>query len=61
MCTCRWVNSYFFNIGKKLLAAHIGSNVIVAGSAIFGASDPEGVIAVLKASVEKALHGKAAA
>lgn len=32
-----------------------GSNVIVAGTAIFGASDPEGVIAQLKYTVNNAL------
>jgi hypothetical protein len=31
-----------------------GSNVIVAGTAIFNAQDPEKVIATLKASVETA-------
>jgi ribulose-phosphate 3-epimerase len=31
-----------------------GSNVIVAGTAIFGADDPEKVIATLKARVEAA-------
>lgn len=30
----------------------VGSNVIVAGTAIFGASEPENVIALLKAKVE---------
>ncbi|KIY63514.1 Ribulose-phosphate 3-epimerase [Cylindrobasidium torrendii FP15055 ss-10] len=34
--------------------AHAGSNVIVAGTAIFGASDPENVITVLKATVNSA-------
>ncbi|KAF8507580.1 Ribulose-phosphate 3-epimerase [Hysterangium stoloniferum] len=34
--------------------AHAGSNVIVAGTAIFGSSDPEQVIATLKASVNAA-------
>ncbi|KAF7436707.1 RIBULOSE-phosphate 3-epimerase [Pleurotus ostreatus] len=34
--------------------ADAGSNVIVAGTAIFGAQDPEGVIATLKATVNKA-------
>ena len=32
----------------------IGSNVIVAGTAIFGASDPIGVISTLKATVNAA-------
>ncbi|PBK77450.1 ribulose-5-phosphate 3-epimerase [Armillaria solidipes] len=36
------------------VCAHAGSNVIVAGTAIFGASDPEGVIAQLKAAVNTA-------
>ncbi|KAJ8702473.1 RIBULOSE-phosphate 3-epimerase, variant 2 [Pleurotus ostreatus] len=34
--------------------ADAGSNVIVAGTAIFGAQDPEGVIATLKATVNQA-------
>ncbi|KAK0456697.1 ribulose-5-phosphate 3-epimerase [Armillaria borealis] len=36
------------------VCAHAGHNVIVAGTAIFGASDPEGVIAQLKATVNTA-------
>jgi len=35
------------------LCAHAGSNVIVAGTAIFGAQRPEEVIAALKSSVDK--------
>lgn len=34
-------------------AAEAGANVIVAGSAVFGAKDPAGVINVLRESVEK--------
>lgn len=34
-------------------AAEAGANVIVAGSAVFGAKDPSGVIKVLRAAVEK--------
>lgn len=34
-------------------AADAGANVIVAGSAVFGAKDPAAVIKVLKESVEK--------
>ncbi|KAF8328226.1 Ribulose-phosphate 3-epimerase [Cantharellus anzutake] len=34
--------------------AHAGSNVIVAGTAVFGAEDPEKVIATLRASVNAA-------
>ena len=34
--------------------SHPGSNVIVAGTAIFGAADPNGVIATLKATVNAA-------
>lgn len=34
-------------------AADAGANVIVAGSAVFGAKDPAGVIQVLRDSVEK--------
>ena len=34
-------------------AAEAGANVIVAGSAVFGAKDPAGVIEVLRESVEK--------
>ena len=33
-------------------AAEAGANVIVAGSAIFGAKDPAGVIQVLRESVD---------
>ena len=43
-----------------------GSNVIVAGTAIFGANEPEQVIAILKSTVDEAqarvsadpLHGR---
>jgi pentose-5-phosphate-3-epimerase len=35
-------------------SAYTGSNVIVAGTAIFGATNPEEVIATLKSSVDKA-------
>lgn len=38
-------------------AAEAGANVIVAGSAVFGAKDPADVIAVLKEAVE-ARRGK---
>ncbi|CAG7851614.1 Ribulose-phosphate 3-epimerase; AltName: Full=Pentose-5-phosphate 3-epimerase; Short=PPE; AltName: Full=RPE [Serendipita indica DSM 11827] len=43
-------------VGPKTVdvCANAGSNVIVAGTAIFGAEDPEGVIQQLKASVETA-------
>ena len=34
-------------------AAEAGANVIVAGSAVFSAKDPAGVIKVLRDSVEK--------
>ena len=34
-------------------AAEAGANVIVAGSAIFGAKDPADVISKLRAAVEK--------
>jgi ribulose-phosphate 3-epimerase len=34
-------------------AAGAGANVIVAGSAVFGAKDPAGVIKVLREAVEK--------
>ncbi|KAI1504454.1 ribulose-phosphate 3-epimerase [Biscogniauxia marginata] len=34
-------------------AADAGANVIVAGSAVFGAQDPAGVIAMLRATVQK--------
>ena len=34
-------------------AADAGANVIVAGSAVFGAKDPTAVITVLRESVEK--------
>ena len=35
-------------------AADAGANVIVAGSAVFGAADPSGVIALLRETVNKA-------
>jgi len=38
-----------------LISLPAGSNVIVAGTAIFGASDPEQVIATLKSTVTTAL------
>lgn len=34
-------------------AADAGANVIVAGSSVFGAKDPAGVIALLREAVEK--------
>lgn len=34
-------------------AADAGANVIVAGSAVFGAKDPAGVITLLRESVDK--------
>ena len=37
-------------------AADAGANVIVAGSAVFGAKDPAGVIRLLQDSVEKRRH-----
>ena len=41
--------------------AHTGSNVIVAGTAIFGAGDPNGVIQTLKSKVNAAQEKIAAA
>ena len=35
-------------------AADAGANVIVAGSAVFGAKDPKEVVSVLRETVEKA-------
>lgn len=35
-------------------AAEAGANVIVAGSAVFGAKDPKEVVSVLRETVEKA-------
>jgi ribulose-phosphate 3-epimerase len=40
-------------IGTIEEAAEAGANVIVAGSAVFGAKDPAEVIAVLREAVEK--------
>ena len=42
------LNNAFTKVGD------VGSNVIVAGTAIFGADDPEKVIATLKARVDAA-------
>jgi len=39
-------------------AAEAGANVIVAGSAVFGAKDPGHVIQVLRDAVEKRRAGK---
>lgn len=39
-------------------AAEAGANVIVAGSAVFGAKDPGHVIQVLREAVEKRRAGK---
>jgi len=39
-------------------AADAGANVIVAGSAVFGAKDPGHVISVLREAVEKRRGGK---
>lgn len=39
-------------------AADAGANVIVAGSAVFGAKDPGHVIQVLREAVEKRRAGK---
>ena len=39
-------------------AADAGANVIVAGSAVFGAQDPGEVIRVLREAVEKRRGGK---
>ena len=38
-------------------AAEAGANVIVAGSAVFGAQDPAQVISILKQAVEKNSKG----
>lgn len=38
-------------------AADAGANVIVAGSAVFGAKDPREVISVLREAVEKRRKG----
>ena len=42
------------------VAAEAGANVIVAGSAVFGASDPAAVISTLREAVEKrrAMHSQ---
>jgi len=43
------------------VCAHAGSNVIVAGTAIFRAEDPEAVIAGLRESVNKAIAARSGA
>lgn len=40
-------------VGTIDQAADAGANVIVAGSAVFGATDPAGIIKALRESVEK--------
>lgn len=40
-------------VGTIDQAADAGANVIVAGSAVFGAKDPAGIITALRESVEK--------
>jgi len=49
-------------VGPKTVdvCAEAGSNVIVAGTAIFNAPNPDDVIATLKASVNRALAARAA-
>jgi len=42
-------------LGTIDVAAEAGANVIVAGTAVFGAADPKEVIAKLKSVVEKNL------
>ena len=41
-------------------AAHAGANVIVAGSAVFGAKDPAEVISLLRKTVDARSGGAAA-
>lgn len=44
-----------FSLVERLhIHPHVGSNVIVAGTAIFGAQQPEEVIATLRAAVDVA-------
>ena len=43
---------------RTFSAYFTGSNVIVAGTAIFSAQDPDKVIAYLKASVDSAMTSK---
>lgn len=50
----RLVRPWFVATTLGLISYCTGSNVIVAGSAIFGAPSPEDVIAQLKASVAAA-------
>jgi ribulose-phosphate 3-epimerase len=45
-------------VGTVDQAAEAGANVIVAGSAVFGAKDPREVIKVLREAVEKRRSGK---
>jgi len=42
-------------LGTIGVAAQAGANVIVAGTAVFGATDPKAVIAKLRSEVEKSL------
>ena len=43
-------------LGTIDVAAKAGANIIVAGTAVFNASDPQAVVAQLRAVVEKNLH-----
>jgi ribulose-phosphate 3-epimerase len=46
--------TYFLRMNDQILILYAGSNVIVAGTAIFGAEKPEEVIATLRAAVDTA-------
>lgn len=43
-------------LGTIDVAAEAGANVIVAGTAVFGASDPKDVVAKLRAAVDSRLR-----
>jgi ribulose-phosphate 3-epimerase len=57
---CAHAGKYFAFVLCNLDEPFLGSNVIVAGTAIFGAAEPDRAISVLKATVDAA-HANMAA